>query len=283
MAKFILSAFADEASSDFTAQLETLKRHEIPLVEVRGVDGKNILDLTDEELDIAVEKLNAYGIGVSAVGSPIGKIGIHDDFAPHFEKFKRAVEIAKKLGTTRIRMFSFFMPKDEDPEQYFDTVVEQTKAMVEYAEANGVHCCHENEKGIYGDTLARVQKLHAAVPGLRLVFDPANYIQCHDRPADNFAALSHMIDYMHIKDALADGKVVPPGNGIGNVAAIVEAFGKQGGKVLSLEPHLNEFVGLQNLEREGDVSVVGNMAFANNEAAFDYAAKSLKKIVEGIV
>ena len=281
MAKFILSAFADEASPDFTAQLETLKRHEIPLVEVRGVDGKNILDLTDKELDIAVEKLNAYGIGVSAVGSPIGKININDDFAPHFEKFKRAIEIAKKLGTTRIRMFSFFMPKDEDPEQYFDAVVERTKAMAEYAEANGVHCCHENEKGIYGDTLARVQKLHAAVPGLRLVFDPANYIQCHDRPADNFAALSHMIDYMHIKDAfLKDGAVVPAGEGDGSVQEILASLAKtENTYMLTLEPHLAVFSGLQNLQ---DEELTHKYTYESNEAAFDAAVAALKNILSTI-
>lgn len=281
MAKFILSAFADEASPDFTAQLETLKRHEIPLVEVRGVDGKNILDLTDEELDTAVGKMNACGIKVSAVGSPIGKIGIKDDFAPHFEKFKRAVEIARKLGTARIRMFSFFMPKDEDPETYFDAVVERVTAMVEYAEANGVHCCHENEKGIYGDTLARVQKLHAAVPGLRLVFDPANYIQCQDRPAENFAALSSMIDYMHIKDAfLADGAVVPAGEGDGSVPEILAALSKtENTYILTLEPHLAVFSGLQNLQ---DEALTHKYTYESNEAAFDAAVAALKNILSTI-
>ena len=42
--------------------------------------------------------------------------------------------------------------------------------MVDYGEANGVHCCHENEKGIYGDTLERVEKLHKAIPALRCVY-----------------------------------------------------------------------------------------------------------------
>ena len=281
MAKFILSAFADEASSNFTEQLEALKRHEIPLIEVRGVDGKNILDLTDEELDVVVEKLNAYGIKLSSIGSPIGKIDIKDDFAPHFEKFKRAVEIAKKLGTDRIRMFSFFMPKDEDPEQHFDAVVERVTAMVEYGEANGVHCCHENEKGIYGDTLARVQKLHAAVPGLRLVFDPANYIQCKDRPADNFAVLSPMIDYMHIKDAfLADGAVVPAGEGDGSVPEILSALAKtENTYMLTLEPHLAVFSGLQNLQ---DEELTHKYTYESNEAAFDAAVGALKNILSTI-
>ena len=73
---FTLSAFADEANPNFDAQLAALKRNGIPLLEIRGVNGKGVLDLTDEELDDVCEKLRAAGIGVSAVGSPIGKIGI---------------------------------------------------------------------------------------------------------------------------------------------------------------------------------------------------------------
>ncbi len=281
MAKFILSAFADEASPDFTEQLEALKRHNIPLLEIRGVDGKNVMDLTDEELTAVREKMTAYGIELSAVGSPMGKISIQDDFAPHFEKFKRAVEIAKKLGTERIRMFSFFMPKDEDPENYFEEVVSRVQAMVEYAEANGVHCCHENEKGIYGDTLARVQKLHAAVPGLRLVFDPANYIQCQDVPKVNFAALSPMIDYMHIKDAfLTDGAVVPAGEGDGTIPELLAELAKtEKTYMLTLEPHLAVFSGLQNLQ---DEELTHKYTYESNEKAFDAAVNALKAILEKI-
>ena len=102
MTQFTLSAFADEASPEFDRQIAALHRKHIPLMEIRGVDGKGILDLTDEELDVVEKKLAAGNIGISAIGSPIGKIGIEDDFAPHFEKFKRAVEIAKKLHTTRM-------------------------------------------------------------------------------------------------------------------------------------------------------------------------------------
>lgn len=115
MTQFTLSAFADEASPEFDRQIAARRKH-IPLMEIRGVDGKGILDLTDEELYIVEKKLAASNIGISAIGSPIGKIGIEDDFAPHFEKFKRAVEIAKKLHTTRIRMFSFYIPEGKNSE-----------------------------------------------------------------------------------------------------------------------------------------------------------------------
>ena len=73
---FTFSAFADEADPNFDLQLAALKRNRIPLLEIRGVDGKGVLDLTDAELETVCEKLAEAGIGVSAVGSPIGKIGI---------------------------------------------------------------------------------------------------------------------------------------------------------------------------------------------------------------
>ena len=155
MANFILSAFADEASPSLDGQIEALLANRISLVELRGVDKKGILDLTVGEAQEAQAKLAANGIGVSAIGSPIGKIPVTQDFAPHFEKFRHAVELARIFGTDRIRMFSFYIPKGEDPEAYFGEVVERIGRLVEYAEENGVHCCHENEKGIYGDTLDR--------------------------------------------------------------------------------------------------------------------------------
>lgn len=278
MENILLSAFADEASPQFTEQLEALSCHGLSLIEIRGVDGINILDLNDAQLSRVAAQLDEYGVGVSAIGSPIGKISITEDFAPHFEKLKRAVEIAKLLGTVRIRMFSFYIPQGDDPEPYFDEVVRRVSAMVEYAEANGVHCCHENEKGIYGDILPRVQKLHNAVPKLRCVFDPANYIQCGDSPAKNFEALFPVIDYMHVKDALlADGSVVPAGCGDGALPEILAKFLKKDGvKLLTLEPHLFDFSGLQNLQ---DEKLEHKYSYKSAEEAFTAAVDALKKLL----
>ena len=227
------------------------------------------------------KKLAAGNIGISAIGSPIGKIGIEDDFAPHFEKFKRAVEIAKKLHTTRIRMFSFYIPEGKNPEIYHDTVIERIQKMVDYGEANDVHCCHENEKGIYGDTLERVEKLHKAIPVLRCVFDPANYIQCGDDPAVNFKALAPIIDYMHIKDALfKDGSVVPAGEGDGSVPSILKALAETGKPyMLTLEPHLYDFSGLQNLQGE---DILHKRVYKDADEAFDVASDALHDILKTI-
>lgn len=278
MTQFTLSAFADEASPEFDRQIAALHRKHIPLMEIRGVDGKGILDLTDEELDVVEKKLAAGNIGISAIGSPIGKIGIEDDFAPHFEKFKRAVEIAKKLHTTRIRMFSFYIPEGKNPEIYHDTVIERIQKMVDYSEANGVHCCHENEKGIYGDVASRCKELLDLFPALVGVFDPANFIQCGQDTWEAWELLASRTYYMHIKDALADGNVVPAGHGIGQVKRILDAYRAQGGTAVTIEPHLQVFSGLQGLEREGEKTQMGAYCYENSDAAFDAACAALRAL-----
>ena len=241
MTQFTLSAFADEVSPEFDRQIAALHRKHIPLMEIRGVDGKGILDLTDEELDVVEKKLAAGNIG----------------------------------------MFSFYIPEGKNPEIYHDTVIERIQEMVDYGEANGVHCCHENEKGIYGDTLKRVEKMHETIPALRCVFDPANYIQCGDDPAVNFKALAPIIDYMHIKDALfKDGSVVPAGEGDGSVPSILKALAETGKPyMLTLEPHLYDFSGLQNLQGE---DVLHKRVYKDADEAFDVASDALHDILKTI-
>lgn len=281
--QFKYSAFADESSNAFAGQLDALKRNGFDYLEMRGIDGKNVTQLTLSEAREYARVLSDNGLAVWSMGSPIGKIGIHEDFAAHMDVYKHTLELAGELGAKNIRLFSFFMPKGEDPAQYQNLVLERMAIFAKTAQEFGVNACHENEKGIYGDIASRCLQIHQAVPELKGVFDPANFVQCGQDTWQAWEMLHPYIHYLHIKDALADGRVVPAGDGIGNVAAIVKAFAAQGGTVLSLEPHLNAFVGLKNLEREGDKSVVGAMAFANNEAAFDHAAASIKKITEGIV
>ena len=92
--------------------------------------------------------------------------------------------------------------------------------------------------------------------------------------------LSPYVEYCHIKDAAPDGHIVPPGDGIGCLAEYLPLFAAQGGEVLTLEPHLAQFVGLKALEGV-ERSEVGGFNFENNRAAFDHAANNLKEILNG--
>ena len=89
MAIFRLSAFADEYSPNFDEQIKGLLANGIHLMEPRGIDGVNISDLTKEKTLEVKAKLDAAGIGISALGSPIGKIRIDEDFEAHKDKLRR--------------------------------------------------------------------------------------------------------------------------------------------------------------------------------------------------
>ena len=279
--EFYLSAFADESSNAFSGQVDALKRNNFSYLEIRNLDGKNVTELTAAEAKALARMLADNGLKVWSIGSPIGKIGIGEDFAKHMDLYRHTLDLACEFGAGNIRLFSFFMPKDEHPENYRNPVLERMAEFAETAKLWGITPCHENEKGIYGDNAQRCLEIHRSVPELKAVFDPANFIQCGQDTLQAWDMLHPYVHYMHIKDALPNGSVVPPGMGSGNVPALVAKYYAQGGRVLSLEPHLYDFVGLKNLEQEGEESIVGGMSFATAEEAFDYAANTLKTILEG--
>ena len=94
-----LSGFSDEISPDFDKQMQVISQLGMKYIEIRGVDGKNITELTPDEVAVVKEKLDAAGVQISSIGSPIGKIDITDDFAPHLETFRKLLETAKTLNT----------------------------------------------------------------------------------------------------------------------------------------------------------------------------------------
>ena len=62
--KIRLCAFADEADPSLDGQIEALKANGISLLEIRGVDGKNISTVTPEEAKEIKKKLDDNGISV---------------------------------------------------------------------------------------------------------------------------------------------------------------------------------------------------------------------------
>lgn len=239
---FTLSGFADEISENLDVQLDVLEELGIRYLEFRGVWGKNVLALDDKEIERVKEALDARGIGVSAIGSPIGKIQIDDPFAPHLEHFRRAVELAEWLGAPYIRMFSFFVPEGQ-ADDFRAEVMERLEALLAAAQGHDVTLVHENERHIYGDIPRRCRDILETFdsPQLRMTFDPANFVLCGVHPvSDGYELLKDYIDYLHIKDALMDeGQVVPAGQGDGELRELLRRLQQSGfDGFASLEPHL---------------------------------------------
>lgn len=281
MSEIQIFAFADEASADFDAQIKAMQRNGLNGIEIRNVGDKNVTDLTVEEAKEVRRKMDDAGLATWAIGSPLGKIHIETgDFPAHLEKFKRTLEIADFLSAENIRMFSFFMPNGKDPAIFRDEVIDRLGKFADLTAGSGIALCHENEKGIYGDNAARCLDVLNAVPQLHGVFDPANFVQCGQNTLEAWELLKDRVKYMHIKDALWDGSVVPAGKGDGNVPAIVREFIARGGKQFTIEPHLKVFKGLADLEQEGEQSKVGErFVFDSNDAAFDAACEAFKALL----
>lgn len=272
-----LCAFADEASAMLSGQIAALQRNGISLLEIRGVNGKNIKDISASEAKEIKNILDSEGISVWSIGSPIGKISLADDFEAHKDDFKRILEKADILNADKIRMFSFFPAEGMSEAAVKNAVYERISALLALTPKN-ITLCHENEKDIFGENAENCLWLHETFPALRAVFDPANFVQCGVDTKKAWEMLRGYTEYLHIKDAVSEGTVVPAGKGIGNLPYIIGEYLKAGGDVMTLEPHLFEFTGLAALENGASVKF-GISAYRNNDEAFDAAVSALKNIL----
>ena len=276
-----ISGFSDEISADIKTQFEAFKRLGISYFEPRGIDGKNISTLTTNEAKELLSKMNEYSIKASSIGSPVGKRDISDDFEPHFEMFKNVVATAKILGAKYIRIFSFYN-KEEWNDKTRCEVIKRLHILLDYAKENGVVLLHENEKDIYGETIDRCLELmkELSCDNFKAVFDPANFVQAGQDTKKAYEMLKPYIAYMHIKDSLANGDIVPAGDGEGNIEYILNDLLKNGyGGFISLEPHLGSFEGLADLELDDKMTKLEK----GGEHTFRIAYNALEKIIDKII
>lgn len=264
-----LCAFSDEYSNDLDKQIEGLKRCNIALMEIRGVNGKNIADIDKETAVEYRKKLDTNGISVWSIGSPIGKVDIETDFDEYLEKVRHICALANIFGTKRVRMFSFFNAYDHS-----ELVMERLRQMVEVAIEYNVVLCHENEKEIYGDTVDRVLEIRDKVQGLNFVYDPANFIQCKQDCLDALDKLYQFTDYFHIKDVDSDQQLVPSGYGEGRLRELIKRIDRD--TVLTLEPHLRVFDGYGSMD---NTEMNHRFTYSTNEDAFMAAYNALKALL----
>lgn len=279
MAKLILSAFSDEYSDSLIEQCKALNAFGITYMEMRGVDGKNVSALTRQEVLNTKRTLSEYGIQVSSIGSPLGKIKLDGDLKGHFETAKHVFETANLLGTKYIRMFSFYLPKDKAKEECKGQVLDELEKLLCLADTYGVTLCHENEALIYGESPEKCLELVEYFNGkLRCVLDMGNFVLDGYNPMDAYKLLESYVEYFHIKDALYAGAIVPAGKGEAQVKEILDVYKTNGTRdtFITLEPHLQTFSGLNAL--------VGKMfenpyKYDNQQVAFTDAVKHLKELL----
>lgn len=254
-----IAAFGDEIAAPLEEQLEAMRASSVHLLELRSAWGTNVVDLSAEQLDAVAGQLAAAGVAVCAIGSPVGKAPIDGDLEAELGRLRAALAAAERLGAPLVRIFSFYVPKGEY-EQHRDEVLRRMSALAHEAQRRGVTLVHENESHIYGDRPERCLEIveKVASPALRVVFDPANFVQVGVRPmVEAWPLLGPHVAHVHVKDAVAVdrggfgpypadipgelqmGSVRLPGQGEGDLPGLLVELDRIGyAGCLSIEPHL---------------------------------------------
>lgn len=232
-----LSAFADEIDGDIDVQFAHLQQNQISLVDLRSAYGKNVMSLSNAEVLSYKDRAAGFGITVNCVGSPVNKVVMGEASAKEeLDKVKRAIEVAELAGTNRVRIFT---PQGND----FDAVCQWMEPQIKAAADANIVLMHENDAKYFGAYPENAKKLveRFGSSTFRFAFDFANTVQIGYRAMDDwFPWLLPNLETVHIKDARGeDGKVVPAGEGAGQVRQTLTWLKSQGWDgVLSIEPHL---------------------------------------------
>ena len=278
MNKLILSAFADEYADNLKEQCEALNKFCIEYIELRGVNGKNVSVLTESEVKETKKILDDYGIKVSSIGSPLGKIDIKGDLNGHYETAKRVYETANILGAKNVRIFSFYS-KETPFDKCKSEVYAGLEKLVDLSNDTGLTLCHENEARIYGESPEKCLEIAEYFGGrIKCVFDMGNFVLDGYEPLSAYKLLFDYIEYFHIKDAFFTGAIVPAGKGEAKIKEILDDYKENGRKdaFITLEPHLQTFSGLNALVGK---SFDNPYKYENQKAAFTDAVEKLKGLL----
>src|SRR5947209_6780803 len=196
---FRIAAITDEFSPDIEIATRSMAGIGMTGAELRMVFGKNILDLTDEELDRAIAIVRGNGLEIISISSPILKCVLPDAPAVD-ERFQkdmfaakhtfedqprlaaRAFEIANRTGARIVRVFSYW--RTVRPEECFERIVSALRHLADQAAPHGITIGLENEHACNIATATETARVLAALehPNLKVVWDPANALVAGENP-----------------------------------------------------------------------------------------------------
>jgi sugar phosphate isomerase/epimerase len=199
MADIRLAAITDEFSPDLDVALDAMASIGMTGVELRMINGRNIVDLDDEAIDRAAARIAERGLSVVSIASPILKCVLPNGpaldtrfqqdafasrhtFADQPRLASRALAIARRTGARIIRVFSYW--RTVDPGRVFDDVVDALRRLADQAGEHGIAIGLENEHACNVGTGAETARVMAAIdhPALGVIWDPANALVAGEVP-----------------------------------------------------------------------------------------------------
>ena len=249
-----LSAFGDEIDDDVDTQLDVLGDLDIRYLEMRTAWGKKAADLSDREIERLATACRKRSMRVSCIGSRIGKTPITEPLEATVAELGRILDLAERLDTKLVRIFSFRPPAGREAEHVGESL-SRLKALAEVAGARGAVLVMENETGMVGDIPERCRALLQGVdsPSLRFVWDIGNFPHCGvDRAVDRgWPLLGRYVAHVQVKDTrLSDRAMTVAGAGDGQALRLLGTLRDAGYRgFLALEPHLGGSNGAEGMRR----------------------------------
>ena len=255
-----IAAITDEFSPDLATAAGAMAETGMTGAELRMVFGKNIVDLTGEELERAIETVRGRGLEIISIASPLLKCVLPDapevdsrfqkDMFAATQKFEdqeriaaRAWEVAARTGARIVRVFSYW--RTLRPEACFGRIVEALGSLADQAAERGLTIAIENEHACNIATGEETARVLAALdhPSLKMVWDPANAMVSGETPfPDGYGKLPPArIAHVHAKDCVRVGEKVawgPLGEGAIDWPGQIAALRRDGYRGwISLETH----------------------------------------------
>ena len=218
----LLSGFADEAANQKTIdqQFAALAALGMRYFSIRFIDAgngvKNVMGLDDAEIETVKAKLDEYGLSISSIGSPIGKVKLCDvedgtttGYRPFDEYIEtevvRACELAQTFGTKLIRGFSFYHPKGSSVDEHLVQAVDQVGKIADVCGRHGLIYGLEVEANLVGHTGLLLAKMHEQIKNDALVtiFDGGNLVMqgfSAEEIFEQYVAMKPGMGWIHIKD-----------------------------------------------------------------------------------
>lgn len=235
-----LSAFADESGAQLDEQIPALHEAGLHFIDIRAVDGYNIVDLPVEHARTVKAKLDQAGIAVQMFGTPVGKIEIDDDFDTDIKRLEHLAQLAPVLGCNAVRIFSYYNKAGKPDTEWKKISLDRLAVLRDRAAHLGLALYHENERHIYGDLIENVAEIAALRDGkaFKIIFDFDNFSQGGQSAWEAWQCLKSSVDGIHLKDSKSQ-QHVPVGEGEGFVEKILrDAISIGWSGPLAVEPHL---------------------------------------------
>lgn len=232
--RVILSGFADEAANHKTAveQFAAYAALGLQYYSIRFIDAgggiKNVMKLSRSEIRTVRHLQNEYGLNVSSIGSPIGKVklrnvddGTKNAYVPFKSYLRRdvskACQLAHAFETKLIRGFSFYHPQGTDPRDHLPQVVDQLGQIAETCHRSDLTFGLEIEANLVGQDGHILAEIYREVnhPAMALIFDAANVL-CQGYSTaevfEQYRAMRAGLGWLHVKDYRSPGPIAEGGH-----------------------------------------------------------------------